>query len=253
VLYARPQARPRGAPFQLLIGHSDTVWPHGTLAAMPVRREGSRLAGPGVFDMKGGLVVMLYALRALRELGLQPALSPVVLVNSDEEIGSPESTRHIQRLARAAARVFVLEPGFGPQGALKTARKGVLRFDVLVQGKSAHAGLAPQEGVSAILELSHIVQQLFALNDWEHGVSVNVGEINGGTRPNVIAHEARAVVDVRVPTVADAERISAANCPASRWNTGCCAAGSSEGDSISARRRSRSTIASCCPRRWARI
>jgi glutamate carboxypeptidase len=155
-------------------------------------------------------VVMVYALRALHELGLQPPLSPVVLVNSDEEIGSPESTRHIRRLAEAAARVYVLEPGFGPQGYLKTARKGVLRFDVAVQGKSAHAGLAPQEGVSAILELSHVVQQLFALNDWEHGISVNVGQVSGGTRPNVVAHEAQAVVDVRVPTVADAERISAA-------------------------------------------
>jgi glutamate carboxypeptidase len=104
----------------------------------------------------------------------------------------------------------VLEPGYGPQGHLKTARKGVLRFDVLVRGKSAHAGLAPWEGISAILELSHVIQQLFALNDWERGISVNVGQISGGTRPNVVADEARAVVDVRVPTVADAQRISAA-------------------------------------------
>lgn len=210
VLYARPRGRARGVPAQLLIGHCDTVWPHGTLATMPLARDGQRLAGPGVFDMKGGLVIGLYALQALASLGLQPALSPVVLINSDEEIGSPESTRHIQRLAQAVQRVFVLEPGFGPQGQLKTARKGVLRFDVTVQGKAAHAGLAPWDGVSAILELSHVIQRLFALNDWEHGISVNVGQISGGTRPNVIAHEARAVVDVRVPTVADAARISAA-------------------------------------------
>jgi len=210
VLFARPLARWQAAPLQLLLGHSDTVWPHGTLATMPVTRDGNRLSGPGVFDMKGGLVVMVYALQALHALGLQPAVTPVVLVNSDEEIGSPESTRHIQRLAQAVQRVFVLEPGFGPQGKLKTARKGVLRFDVLVQGKSAHAGLAPQEGVSAILELAHVIQQLHALNDWERGVSVNVGQVSGGTRPNVVAHEAQAVVDVRVPTVADAERISAA-------------------------------------------
>lgn len=210
VLYARPRERQRGAPVQLLLGHADTVWPAGTLASMPVLREGNRLAGPGVFDMKGGLVVLLYALQALRTLSLQPQLNPVVLINSDEEIGSAESTRHIRRLAQAAARVFVLEPGFGPQGHLKTARKGVLRFDVTVQGKAAHAGLAPQEGVSAILALSHVIQQLFALNDWERGISVNVGQISGGTRPNVVAHEAQAVVDVRVPTVADAERISAA-------------------------------------------
>ena len=210
VLYARPADRRRGAAVQMLLGHCDTVWPHGTLATMPVTREGNRLAGPGVLDMKGGLVIGLYALQALAALGLQPDLTPVVLVNSDEEIGSPESTRHIQRLAQAVDRVFVLEPGFGPQGKLKTARKGVLRFDVLVQGKAAHAGLAPQEGISAILELSHVIQQLFALNDWERGISVNVGQVSGGTRPNVVAHEARAVVDVRIPTVADAERISAA-------------------------------------------
>jgi glutamate carboxypeptidase len=210
VLYGRPRARARGLASQLLIGHCDTVWPHGTLATMPLSREGDRLAGPGVFDMKGGLVIGLYALRALAALGLQPALTPLLLVNSDEEIGSPESTRHIARLAQAAARVFVLEPGFGPEGYLKTARKGVLRFDVTVQGKSAHAGLAPQEGVSAILELAHVVQQLHALNDWPAGISVNVGQISGGTRPNVVAHEAHAVVDVRVPTVADAQRISAA-------------------------------------------
>jgi glutamate carboxypeptidase len=210
LLYARPKERQRAAPAQLMLGHIDTVWPHGALATMPVTRDGNRLAGPGVFDMKGGLVVMVYALQALDVFGVKPALTPVVLINSDEEIGSSESTRHISRLAQAAARVFVLEPGFGPEGHLKTARKGVLRFDVTVQGKSAHAGLAPQEGISAILELSHVIQQLFALNDWGRGISVNVGQISGGTRPNVVAHEARAVVDVRVPTVADAERISAA-------------------------------------------
>lgn len=210
LLYARPRARSKGAPAQVLLGHADTVWPAGALAAMPVRRDGNRLFGPGVFDMKGGLVVLVYALQALRVLDLQPDATPVVLVNSDEEIGSPESTRHIQRLAQAAARVLVLEPGFGPQGHLKTARKGVLRFDVLVQGRSAHAGLAPQEGVSAILELSHVIQRLFALNDWAHGISVNVGQVSGGTRPNVVAAEARAAVDVRAPTEADAERLRAA-------------------------------------------
>lgn len=210
VLYARPASRSRGAPAQMMIGHCDTVWPHGALATMPLTRAGHRLAGPGVFDMKGGLVIGLFALQALAALEVQPALTPVLLINSDEEIGSPESSRHIARLAQAVQRVFVLEPGFGPQGQLKTARKGVLRFDVTVQGKSAHAGLAPWEGVSAILELSHVIQQLFALNDWPNGISVNVGQISGGTRPNVVAGEARAVVDVRIPTVADAQRISAA-------------------------------------------
>ena len=173
---------------------------------MPVLREGGILRGPGVFDMKGGLVLMLAALQALQALQLKPALSPVVLINSDEEIGSPESTRWIKRLAQAVERVWILEPAYGPAGKLKTARKGVMRFDITVQGKSAHAGLAPDEGISAILELAYVVQKLAALNDPEHGVTVNVGVVSGGTRPNVVAAESRAEVDVRVPTAEDAQR-----------------------------------------------
>ena len=209
-LYARPRERRHGAPAQLMLGHYDTVWPLGTLAEIPFQVEGNIVRGPGVFDMKGGLVQMLLALEALRHFALEPEVTPVVFTNSDEEIGSKESTIHIRRLARHMNRVFVLEPSLGPEGHLKTARKGVGRFKVIVKGRAAHAGLDPEGGASAILELSHVIQQLFAFNDPEKGVTVNVGTIEGGTRPNVIAPESAAVIDVRVKTQEDAERIEAA-------------------------------------------
>jgi glutamate carboxypeptidase len=184
--------------FQLLIGHSDTVWPLDTLSRMPVELRGPHLMGPGVFDMKAGLTQMVFALRVLQELSLVPEVEPVILVNSDEEIGSPESERHIRRLARRAARAFVLEPALDTDGKLKTARKGVGRFVIRARGKGSHAGLAPQEGASAIQELAMVIQQLHALTDFKRGIVVNVGEIRGGTRPNVVAADAEAVVDVRV-------------------------------------------------------
>jgi glutamate carboxypeptidase len=127
-----------------------------------------------------------------------------VVVNSDEEVGSPESSVVIRRLARRAARAFVLEPAFGRSGKLKTARKAAGRFTVIVRGRAAHAGTNPEEGISAIWEMSHQVQRLFAMNDAAHGITVNVGTIDGGLRPNVIAPEVTAVVDVRVPTRIDA-------------------------------------------------
>jgi glutamate carboxypeptidase len=177
---------------------------------MPVRVEGNSVRGPGVFDMKGGLVQMVYALRAVRELGLRPPAGCVVVINSDEEIGSPDSTPLIRRLARRAARAFVLEPAFGLAGKLKTARKASGGFTVTVKGRAAHAGVAPEEGASAILEMSHQVQRLFALNDAARGITVNVGTIDGGLRANVIAAEVRASVDVRVRTRQDAEEVEAA-------------------------------------------
>jgi len=197
-LLAVPERRTRGAPSQLLIGHSDTVWPLRTLERMPVRLEDGRLHGPGTLDMKGGLTQIVFALRALRELGREPEVTPIVFVNSDEEVGSPDSGRHVRRLARRASRALILEPALGPRGFIKTARKGVGRFDIKVRGKAAHAGLDPEAGVSAIVELSHLIQRLNALNDPGSGTTVNVGRIDGGTRPNVIAAEARASVDVRV-------------------------------------------------------
>jgi glutamate carboxypeptidase len=209
-LYARPRARRRHAPRQLVIGHFDTVWPVGTLEAMPFSFDGQRVRGPGVFDMKGGLAQLVFALRAIAGLQIETAVVPIVFLNSDEEIGSRESTRYIRALARRAGRALVLEPALGPEGAIKTSRKGVGRYTITVKGRAAHAGLDPERGVSAILELSYIIQQLFALNDPAQGVTVNVGTIDGGLRPNVVAPESRAVVDVRVRSPEDAVRIDAA-------------------------------------------
>ncbi len=209
-LYAAPRARRRGAPYQLLLGHMDTVWPLGTLAEMPVRREDGRLFGPGVIDMKGGLATLVYALRALRALDLVPSVTPVVLVNSDEEIGSPDSERLIRLLARGAARAFVLECAEGREGRLKIARKGVGRFTLTVHGRSAHAGTSFEEGISAIQELSTQVQRLFALNDTAAGVTVNVGTIDGGLRANVVAARASCVVGVRAPSAETERRLEAA-------------------------------------------
>lgn len=209
-LYARPALRCRGSPRQLLVGHMDTVWPLGTLASMPVREEGGLLYGPGVADMKGGLVAIAYALRALRQLQLTPSVEPVVFVSTDEEIGSPDSSRFLRLLARGAARAFVLEAGEGANGQLKIARKGLGRFTVTVRGRSSHAGADFDAGISAILELSHQVQRLFALNDPARGVTVNVGTIDGGLRPNVVAPVATAVVDVRAPTALAARALEEA-------------------------------------------
>ena len=210
VLYAVPRKRVRGRGAQLLLGHSDTVWPRGTLETMPLREEGGRLMGPGVFDMKGGLVQMVVALRILRTLGLEPPLTPVVLVNSDEEIGSPESGRVIRRLARRVVRAFIPEPSMGPEGRVKTTRKGWSRFTLKVTGRAAHAGLDPEGGASAILELAHLIQALHAMTDLEGGVTVNVGVIRGGSRSNVIAPEASAEVDIRVLRQAQAREVEEA-------------------------------------------
>jgi glutamate carboxypeptidase len=197
----------RGRPLQLLLGHCDTVWPLGTLESMPVEIRDGRLAGPGVYDMKGGLVQGIFALRALRELGLEPPVSPVFFINSDEEIGSEDSMGRLLRLTRCMQRVFVLEPSLGPAGRLKTRRKGALRFVVRVLGRAAHSGLDPEKGASAIHELARVILRLYALADRERGVTVNVGVVSGGLRRNVIAPEARAEIDVRVLRMEDARAI----------------------------------------------
>lgn len=210
MLFARPSSRDKRSPFQLLVGHCDTVWPVGTVRQMPVRVEGERLWGPGVLDMKGGLVQMLYALRAVQDLGLRPPVDSVVVINSDEEIGSPDSTLLIRRLARRAVRAFILEPAFGRAGKLKTSRKASGSFTITVKGCAAHAGINPEEGASAILEMSYQIQRLFALNDAARGITVNVGTIDGGLRSNVVAAEVQASVDVRVRTRQDAAELEAA-------------------------------------------
>lgn len=206
-VYARPAARQRGRGRQLVVGHYDTVWPVGTVTERPFTVDGNIIRGPGVFDMKGGIAQIVLALSAIRDLGLEMPLTPVVYINADEEIGSRTSARHIRMLARRAKRAFVLEPAMGDEGNIKTERKGIGRFTVTVFGKAAHAGLDPEGGASAILELSHVIQTLFALNDVEQGITVNVGTVDGGIQPNVIAPHSKAVVDVRVPTVEDGQRI----------------------------------------------
>lgn len=206
-LLASPIEADEDRPYQLLLGHLDTVWPLGTISEMPVRLRDGMLFGPGVFDMKGGLVQMLFALRALAELGFEPPFRPLALINADEEIGSRDSRRHVERRARGATRAFVLEPAFGIAGKLKTARKGVGRFTLRLRGQASHAGLDPEGGVSAILEASHQIQRLFSLNDPERGTTVNVGTIDGGLQPNVVAPEALAEVEARVVTGRDADRV----------------------------------------------
>jgi len=206
-LYARPRNRQKGSLVQLLIGHCDTVWKSNTLEAMPILDLGKKLSGPGVFDMKAGITQIVYALKAIKELGLECSVCPVILINSDEEIGSFESSNTIKNISKLASRAFILEPPLGFEGKLKTARKGIGKFTLNVKGKPAHAGLNPEEGISAIIELSHHIQDLFNLNDFEKGITVNVGMIQGGSSANVIAEESKAVVDVRVHNMEDANYI----------------------------------------------
>ena len=206
-VYARPATRRKGSTMQLIIGHYDTVWPVGTVIDRPFAVDGNIIRGPGVFDMKGGLVQLILAIRTMNELGLEPEVLPVIFVNADEEIGSRTSTRNIRRLARHSNRALVLEPALGDEGSLKTERKGIGRFTITAHGKAAHAGLDPGAGASAILELSHVIQKLFAMNDVDRGVTINVGTVDGGVQPNVIAPHSSAVVDVRVPTIADGDRV----------------------------------------------
>ncbi len=208
-----------GASSQLtLLTHVDTVYPHGTLATMPFSVKPSRSGrlqlayGPGTFDMKGGIVIGLYALKALRELGLAPKRNVVFLVTSDEETGSRTSRALLEDEARRSDTVLVLEPGVGPTGALKTWRKGVGEFIVSVKGRASHAGADPERGRSANVELAHQVLQMHALNDLERGTSVNVGIVQGGTRRNVVAADAHAEIDVRVMTQAEWTRIEQAMC-----------------------------------------
>ncbi len=206
-VFARPADRATGEASQLVVGHYDTVWPVGTVTERPFRVDGNVVHGPGSFDMKGGLAQLVVALHAIRDLELPTPVRPIIFVNADEEIGSRTSTRYIRWLAQHADRALVLEPALGDRGDIKTARKGIGRFTITVYGKAAHAGLDPESGASAILELSHVIQKLFSLNDVERGITVNVGTVDGGIQPNVIAPHSKAVVDVRVPTVSAGNEI----------------------------------------------
>jgi glutamate carboxypeptidase len=194
----------------LLVGHFDTVWPVGQIARMPIETRDGRLFGPGVFDMKAGLAIGLLAVRAMREAAAGARLPHVsLLATSDEEVGSATSRLIIERMARESAAVLVLEPAL-PGGAVKTSRKGVGEFEVVAHGVPAHAGVDPGAGASAVHELARQVGVIDRLNDPRSGVSVNVGLFEGGTRPNVVAERARAVVDVRIARAADAAAVTAA-------------------------------------------
>ncbi|MCW5517979.1 M20 family metallopeptidase [Muriicola sp. Z0-33] len=207
-LYARPKNRKRDLPIQLLVGHCDTVWPFGTLEQMPIKHKNGKIKGPGVYDMKAGLTQMVFSILTIQALSLEMKVVPVILINSDEEIGSRESTATIRRLAKIANRAYILEPPLGLDGKLKTARKGLGRFTITVKGKAAHAGLDPAKGINAIVELSHQVQKLYAMNDLDRGISVNIGMIEGGISPNVIAPLSKAIVDVRVLRKEDGDDIT---------------------------------------------
>ncbi len=194
---ARFDAPHRGRPI-LILGHYDTVYPLGTLARTPFRVRGGRAMGPGVIDMKSGIVMALAAVEALRAARM-PLVAPVVcLFTSDEETGSHYSRATIERFARQARAALVLEPAAGTAGKLKTARKGTGEIELIVHGKSAHAGLNPEEGVNAIHELALQIERLRGLNNPASGTTVNTGVVEGGSRSNVIPSHARALIDLRV-------------------------------------------------------
>ncbi len=196
----------------LLLGHYDTVYPAGTLATMPCRAVGDKLTGPGVLDMKSGIALMLHALAALQEWhredqhGGLPRPVTVLLV-SDEEAGSGSSRAITEALAKRAAAVLVLEPSYGRQGAVKTARKGVGDYLVKVTGKASHAGLDFQKGVNAIVELARQIEKISSFTDLKKGLTVNVGIVSGGSRTNVVPAEAAAQIDVRIARIKDAAGI----------------------------------------------
>jgi glutamate carboxypeptidase len=194
----------------LLLGHYDTVWPVGQLARMPLREEDGRLFGPGVYDMKGGLAMGMLAARTIAEQ-IEAAARPHVsmLVTSDEEVGSATSRELIERMARDHDAVFVLEPAL-PGGGVKTARKGVGEFEIVAHGVSSHAGADPGAGASAVHEIARQIIAVEALRNPKHGISVNAGVVAGGTRGNVVAERATAVVDVRISRLEDAGRVTEA-------------------------------------------
>lgn len=198
-----------GRPRILLVGHVDTVWPHGQIARMPLVRKDGKLCGPGTLDMKVGVSMGLLATRAVFETAPPASGTIAMLVTSDEETGSDTSRGLIEAEALASDAVLVLEPALAG-GPLKTSRKGIGQYQLAVTGVSAHAGVDPGKGVSAIRELARQIIAVEALHDLDRGASVNVGVVSGGTRPNVVPEEAVAIVDVRAPTIDDAARIDAA-------------------------------------------
>src|SRR3954471_13851920 len=196
-------ARGRAKPL-LLLGHFDTVYDVGTLQSMPWRERRGRLAGPGVLDMKTGIAQMLFAIDLLRDGGGELPQPITVLLVTDEEVGSESSRAITEKLAKKSAAVLVCEPSFGADGKLKTSRKGVGDYTVRVTGVAAHAGLDPEKGHSAIIELAHQVTRIAEFTEMKRGLTVNPGVIRGGTRTNVIAAQAECEVDVRIAKLGDA-------------------------------------------------
>ncbi len=194
-------SRPKGQ--LLVLGHYDTVYASGTLQKMPFRLTAGKAYGPGTFDMKAGIVQALFAHRALQKLNLVSNKRIVFLWTSDEEIGSDSSRKLIETEARRSDAVFVLEPSFGPRGLIKTARKGVGEAEIIVHGRASHAGLAPEEGINAVHELCHQLSRVLKWNNPDRGTTVNADIIQGGTRTNVIADRARAVLDLRATSISE--------------------------------------------------
>jgi glutamate carboxypeptidase len=205
ITYAPEKLRP-GSQL-LVLGHYDTVYATGTLGKLPFRISGGKAYGPGIFDMKAGIVQALFALQALKYAKISPKKRIVFLWTSDEEIGSQSSRKLIETEARRSDAVFVLEPSFGPRGLLKTARKGVGQAELTVRGRASHAGLAPEKGVNAIHELARQIKRIEKWNDPRRGVSINADVVEGGTRTNVIAEHARAILDLRALRTSDMRQL----------------------------------------------
>ena len=195
--------QPRAAGQLLVLGHYDTVYSTGTLKEMPFRISAGKAYGPGIFDMKAGIVQALFALQALQRTRVRAKKQIVFLWTSDEEIGSESSRKLVEAEARCSDAVFVLEPSFGPRGLVKTARKGVGEAQLIVQGRASHAGLAPEEGINAVHELATQLTRIEKWNDIRRGISINADIVEGGTRTNVIADRARAVLDLRALRASD--------------------------------------------------
>lgn len=202
--------RPKKSGQILALGHSDTVWPVGTLKTMPYRQADGRLWGPGVLDMKSGLAFFLYAMRMLRDLDVAVDRKVALLIVSDEEIGSRSSRPYTEAEAKQSENVLVLEPGTGLTGKLKTARKGISSYTLFVEGKASHSGVDFTNGASAIVEAARQIERMARLTNIRRGITVNPGVITGGTRSNVVAAETSIDIDVRAIRLKDSKRIEKA-------------------------------------------
>jgi glutamate carboxypeptidase len=201
-----PSGQPHRKPI-LILGHLDTVWGMGESARRPARIEDAKIFGPGAFDMRGGLTLVMALAHYLARHPSDVGRPVTVLLDSDEEVGSHTARALIESEALKSEAVLVVEPCI-PGGALKTFRKGVGHFKISVQGLAAHAGVDYNKGVSAIRELAHHILDLYKLNDPDRGTTINVGVVHGGTRSNVVADRAEMEVDLRISSVAEGERVA---------------------------------------------